>query len=550
MPQTPFLRSFLSPVGKLPRSNALYDFLACFLIIVSHFANYLFYAGYGHLYPDILLVVAILGAVAGIFTALLRIPSVLLRAAIFAILITIVAADAIFEFGVADLSNRLIALSLTLVVALALIFLLSHHTNKVLIGAFLAMLATTLVVGSSGETSTATTQKPVSKSSTVQPVVLHIILDEHIGLAGMGPSLPGGPEMRTAVGDFYTSRGFRLFARAYSRFHHTETSLGTALNFDAGKNPMQYFSTRRYGYAMTRNRYLKRFADAGYRINVYQSDYFDYCATGSVAIADCVTYKPNALNSDELSALPTGERIRLVLDMYYASFALVKLAKLGLMGLDRWLESRGLPPAPLDLWHGRAGPIAVAPVIDRLEAELSHPTQGNVFFAHLLIPHYPYVYKSDCTIRSPISTWMLRHPPGATNTPESRRRRYKSYFAQIRCTQRKLDRLFDAMKRAGTYDSATIVIHGDHGARISLTDPSAKNLPSMTRDDFLDGFSTLFAVKAPWIEPGIDRRMVPLEALLDHVSSRGRHPLEAETKPSAFVPNANDRYSQIRLPIF
>ena len=38
----------------------------------------------------------------------------------------------------------------------------------------------------------------------------------------------------------------------------------------------------------------------------------------------------------------------------------------------------------------------------------------------------------------------------------------------------------------------------------------------MLRQDYIDAFSTLFAVKAPHITPGYDLRMLPLEQLLRH----------------------------------
>ena len=60
------------------------------------------------------------------------------------------------------------------------------------------------------------------------------------------------------------------------------------------------------------------------------------------------------------------------------------------------------------------------------------------------------------------------------------------------------------MREAGTYRDALIIVHGDHGSRINLIDPSIDVVDRMVDSDFLDAFSTLFAIRAPGIEPGYD----------------------------------------------
>jgi hypothetical protein len=127
-----------------PLKQVFYDFLACVIIILFHFTNYLTYTKYGRIYPDIIIVATGLCVVAAVLTALLRIPSAIFRAAVFSLLITFVLGDALFEFGTKDdISLRLIALSVTLLLALAVMFFLREHAHMVLIGGFFAMLAAT-----------------------------------------------------------------------------------------------------------------------------------------------------------------------------------------------------------------------------------------------------------------------------------------------------------------------------------------------------------------------------------------------------------------------
>lgn len=530
--------------------NFLYDFTACFLILLAHFANYLVYATYSRIFPDVFLVVLILGVVALILGILLQIPSTFFRTVIFTILISIVLADAVYEFGVADVSLRLFALSATVLIVLGVVFFLRRHLTKVIIASFIAMLFSTLVIGTL-ETSASRVASPLARDNEeTKPIIVHLVLDEHIGLAGMAPGLPGGPALRDSLTDFYTRSGFLLFGYAYSQFFDTPSSLAGAMNFSDDGSVHKHLSARRYGYSLDKNEYFEKFARQGYRINIYQSNYFDMCGAMAVRVQKCVSYKPDTIDDAEISTLPVMERVRLVASMFYSSFALTKLAKLGEQPLREWFARLGVELPGFGLWHGRVGPIAVARTWDQMATDIANTKGGTLFFAHLLMPHYPYVYTPACDVRSPISAWSLRQLDAGGNTPESRRRHYREYFDQIRCTRKKLDNLFEIMKRNGTYDRATIVIHGDHGSRINIVEPGKSVMADMTIDDYMDGFSTFFAIKAPGILSGSDRRLLPLPRLVAYaVDGRGDR-LSQPHRPTVFLPRDNAGYIEVALPKF
>lgn len=531
----------------------LYDFLACALIVLFHFANYVTYTEYDRLYPDILIVVGALCFVAAALTGLLRIRSRLFRAAIFSLLITFVIGDALFEFGTKDdISLRLVALSATLLVAVAVIFFLREHATVVLMGGFLAMFAATIGLGllKAGSPPPDDSIARQFASDGNQPIVVHIVLDEHAGLAGLHAGVPGGAEAAENLRRFYTNAGFRVFAGAYSQFFSTETSLAKALNFDATAGAEQFLTRKHYGFALNENSYLKAYADKGYRIRVYQSDYLDLCRSADVAVVSCVTYRPDFLARSAVSDLPLRERIRLIFGMYYSSIAVIKIANLAGERLGILAASRGVSLPKLNLWHGRVGPIAVAPTFERLIQDVSRAANGSIFFAHLLMPHYPYVYDKNCGVRTPVASWRLRKNGEHGNTPESRRRTYAQYFEQVQCVQKRLASLFDAMKRAGTFDEATIVIHGDHGARIGLIDPAAGTVSRLTPADYADAYSTLFVVKASDANAGVDSRMLPLAALMSYAGNRLDNRLSEPQTPTVFVDTGEAAATPFPLPRF
>ena len=136
-----------------------------------------------------------------------------------------------------------------------------------------------------------------------------------------------------------------------------------------------------------------------------------------------------------------------------------------------------------------------------------------MFFAHLLTPHEPYVYDADCDLRLHESQWLWPEV-ALTHTPGSRAERYPYYFEQITCVTRQLRGVFDALKVAGVFDEATIIVHSDHGSRIRQIRPSGSEQESLSQVDYVERFSTLFAVRSPQVVPGYDDHMRPLQDLL------------------------------------
>jgi arylsulfatase A-like enzyme len=83
----------------------------------------------------------------------------------------------------------------------------------------------------------------------------------------------------------------------------------------------------------------------------------------------------------------------------------------------------------------------------------------------------------------------------------------------VRCTQRKLARIFEALRDRGRFADATIIIHGDHGSRISLLAPSYKAVDEVSRDDLVDSYSTLFALRHSDLAAGRDPRQRSINSL-------------------------------------
>ena len=160
-------------------------------------------------------------------------------------------------------------------------------------------------------------------------------------------------------------------------------------------------------------------------------------------------------------------------------------------------------------------------VLDTIAADLAKSRAGDFLFAHLLMPHYPYVYNADCqALRPPsdMASEATRSGRNASMDQDTRIRattaiRYALYFQQIRCAHRKIDALIAAIPPSLRHD-AIVIIQGDHGSRIGLVEPNNRGESAFTGSDYADFFSTLFAVRSPRLAAANDLPPASITCLL------------------------------------
>jgi arylsulfatase A-like enzyme len=158
-----------------------------------------------------------------------------------------------------------------------------------------------------------------------------------------------------------------------------------------------------------------------------------------------------------------------------------------------------------------------------------------------LIPHGPYAYDRECRLRLDVNSWLSNRPPFRRENSESEwQLSYAAYFEQLRCMQAKLQQLFDGLRAAGRFDDATIIVHGDHGSRIHRVAARAENLDRLEPRDYLDGFATLFAAKAPAMEAGYDEESAPVSRLLARAIGRSDLVREPDAAIQVYLEGKDD----------
>lgn len=476
-------------------------FAAGAAVLLASFASFLTYHGYPLLRAEVGLVALVLAAFA------------LLMAALYAAAQRV--GRALLEGGLIFLAIDLNAdLLWTAALAGIVAFLIVRRSGISLLGpiallAAVVLVTTLLGLGERRPAIATTGDASPTGAEAGKPAILHILLDEHSGLEGIED-----PALREELASFYRSRGFRIWSRAYSRHFHTVNAIPDMLNFGdpgASEPSMEHV---RVGPAA----WFERLDRVGYEIHIVESEFADFCADAPEA--SCTRYWSPSLAALDSAGAPTEGRARLIA----AKFASLSAAAMNLATAWDLLATSG-PLRPLDLPlllprdRGLSSSVAALGAFDELSRRLRRAEPGEAWFAHLLLPHYPYVAGPDCALL-PANRWDRRR------SPSPRAEREAAWRDQVRCTMRKLDSALEAFAASPGGANAIVIVHGDHGSRITGLDPREDTVGRYSDRDLIAGFSTLFAVRAPEIEPGFEPEPAPVPDLLRAFASSGFRTLD------------------------
>lgn len=339
--------------------------------------------------------------------------------------------------------------------------------------------------------------------------VVHLVLDEHTGSAGIPRDLPNAQGERERVEDTFTGFGLRVHSRAYSELFETDVSLSRVFNPRHTGNPRRFVGSLDGNRTLRRNDYFNHLAALGYRFTVIQSSYLDFCAGAGKALASCTTYPSNAIRDIaglSVPALPKLSSIMAHKAIRYRTFhALRALYRKH----SHRAEALGLALPAWDWDGGLTASINAMAVWPRVLGAAQNLSSGDVLFAHLMVPHHPYVFDAQCRAspdlyrRLDMADESLPGPE--TNTTSGRKLRWRLYLAQTRCVESKIEQLMGVLQQTSEGKRATVVIHGDHGARITTLFPFLQFEERLSGEGLRDSYSTLFAWKREDSHPGIDR---------------------------------------------
>lgn len=349
----------------------------------------------------------------------------------------------------------------------------------------------------------ASSSQVLAPTRTDKPDIFFIILDEHIGFAGIPEEISGAGNLKQTLIERYEKKGFTLYEKAYSNYGATMDSIPSIVN--ARLYPKRREEVKHKTLLV--NRLFDKLKAEGYQLNVYQSGHPDFSRSEGAKPDKIFSYRSTSTGYVAPLPLSIKAKTRVLLSHFIGSG-----------------KSRLLKKVFHFLMVGRqtnenvmTGALAADRVLEEVKKDASVDTRGTFFFIHLLLPHSSYVYDPGCGLLDPSLWEECNASPdediSVVNSTESRLRKYPLYFGQAQCAHRKLGDLFEALRHQGIYEGSAIVITADHGARIFLTVPTEANRGRLTSSDWTSAYSAFLAVKPGGVTDGqgiVNREQTPL----------------------------------------
>lgn len=337
-----------------------------------------------------------------------------------------------------------------------------------------------------------------AQTQSRQGPLIHILMDGFIGPDGL-PQTDESQNLRAEMMAFFAAHELQVFTRAYTHYRNTLDSKTRALNF---RNDDENIYLRTVALlepiSLRENPWFSALSNFGYRVVDYQTESVNFCEVTPSVVDHCNVFTIPNLKTIHGDVDDIGTRAAVLLHSLIGQSTLI----------TKILRDKKMAKS----W-------GVSVYDKRMLASLARDVQlvpGNAYFAHILLPHSPLVYRQNCSLDYESETW-LRFPVfhgWVGNLDETRRKRYEKYLSQAKCALRELGALFKALQEHGLYERTTIVVHGDHGTSAYIYKPSARIMNKMLNSDLKDIFSTLFAVKYPGGSFSVNNQITSLNVLM------------------------------------
>ncbi|KTD11591.1 Sulfatase [Legionella gratiana] len=329
-----------------------------------------------------------------------------------------------------------------------------------------------------------------NKEGSELPPYIEIVLDEQIGIQGGSILDKKTHYFSNDLVNAYINKGFTVYGQAYSRDFQTLSSFASFLNFKPIGELDNYINTTDGKNAITQNKLFEVLSSQGYAINVFQSTFVDLCEyREKINLKKCSTY-----NYAAPIPYPIVKVKEKSLDIIDNIFSVVPLFD----KFNHKLFSLVFPNNKKQtIIEASTATYRTFPDVLNLAKEVE---KGNAYFIHLLMPHYPYVFDSNCEYLG------------------DRGKSVATYLEQVKCTHKMVNEFLRILAQNPEAQNSTIVIHGDHGLRIPK--PTMKKSYSFTAENLIRTYSTFFAVKSRLEDANYSNIQLPIDYLLMNIATR------------------------------
>ena len=400
--------------------------------------------------------------------------------------------------------------------------------------------------------------------------LIYLILADHSGYAvsaeswqrlnSKNPNANELPFSPTFIPSFYQENNFNLYPNIYLRYQFRHRNIGNILNpfltgvkddlFDR-RGTSHYLSSNDPAVSATRNDLFKELKSKGYHINVYQSFPFNFCQNREMnEIANCTTY-PAPIGALYQTNLSTASRMMLIAGHWLSSTPLGKKAtEYFYKKANEKTDASKLPL--LGNPFSRSMPIGQSSVLANLRQDVLNAKGKNLFFAHVNLPHYPYVYDKNCQLRTDPMEWRTNAPYTDKKEPNGEQKRWENYNQQLFCTYAQINHLIKELEKAQLMDKTTIIIHGDKGADIRREKADEVGIARQDKsvDLFKNSMTTVFAIRTPQEKAKINNESCDIVTLVERfVLNNNTAVCQPLASPSLTKEEQDKATEWLKLPI-
>jgi hypothetical protein len=355
------------------------------------------------------------------------------------------------------------------------------------------------------------TQPRPTTPKTTQPPFLYIVLDEAMGVGGLAMA-PGGEALASDIRSLAERHRFRLYERAFSRHFVSGRSIPNILNFDTHDNGYgAYLPHSQDG--KVGSRLFASLSAKGYEVVSYGTQHIDFCfpeAARCEVMPSFDPYSPYIGDDDPKQPLTHSRSPEMKSLVVYFFARQVFIDSYVVYKYLDYLSSLHTMTLPTTFYAVDA--YEFPKWFDRFADDVAGSPRGRAYFAHLLMPHAPYVFDSNCleTGRAPVGYFMSEQYGFRGQALDHERANvYAAYYQQYRCALSRVDRLLTRLDALPQFKDATIVVEGDHGSRIS----AGMYVETVSDRDIVDNYPALYAIRGPGIEAGSDLRKTSVQRL-------------------------------------
>jgi len=178
---------------------------------------------------------------------------------------------------------------------------------------------------------------------------------------------------------------------------------------------------------------------------------------------------------------------------------------------------------------------------DKFIIDISNAQRGTMIFSHFMTPHAPYKLTTDCRVNNlPIDAGYYlggeRYNGDQNKIDIARKKFHNEYYMQSTCVLNKIEELLKKINQLRQFDDAIIIIHGDHGSRISI----GNHIEDYKQRDFIDNYATFYAIRSPNIQAGYDCRLISLPRLFSHHMRKNKEMVDLENNPQSIYAASKD----------